>query len=310
MAIPTACLAIGLAGLVAYFSRTRNQYVVALASFAPLLIAATVLGAVVALVGRRWFLLFATVVVASVGGSVFLPLYLPDAEASATGPSLRVMQSNLMLGLADPDEVVRLARDSEIDVLTVQELTFDAKASLDAAGLAERFPYRFVRPTPAGGGGAGIYSRFPLRAERELPTFVLSNLVADVDTGVGVPLRVYSVHPVPPYPTPAALWASEMELLKTEVAASTGITNVVVSGDFNSTRSHSRFRDILDIGYEDAADRVGGGLIPTYPTDKSYPAIVGIDHVLTRGGTATSIERITVAGSDHHGLVTEIALTR
>ena len=97
-------------------------------------------------------------------------------------------------------------------------------------------------------------------------------------------------------------------MLKDEFTTTTGLTNVIVSGDFNSTRSHSRFRDILDVGYDDAADRTGSGLIPTYPTDKPYPPLVGIDHILTRGASATSLQRITLPGSDHHGLIAQVSV--
>lgn len=318
-AFALTCLLASTAGLVTYFSDTQSRYVVALASFAPILVLFSLLGGAVAALGRRWILLSASSMVAVVSVSIFGPLYVSDgrvaAEAGDPSRSVRVLQANLMLGLADPEEVVGLVRNNDVDIFTVQELTFDAESALHTAGLDDLLPYRFTRPTSGGGGGTGIYSRYPLQNERELPIFTLSNLVADIDIGaadMGVrePVRVYSVHPVPPYPSPTPLWASEMELLRSEVATSTELDNVILSGDFNSTRSHRKFRDILDSGYEDAADRTGSGLIPTYPTDKSYPAVVGIDHVLTFGATATSIERVTVPGSDHHGLIAEIGLRR
>lgn len=302
-------MAVSVTGLFAYFSHSENAYIVRLASFAPALIVVSVAGAVLAALGRRWIVLVAALAAVATGGALFGPLYIPNASADAGGRTIRVMQANLMLGLADSNAVAAFVREHDVDVLTVQELTFDAESALSAAGVDRALPYRFTRPTPGGGGGAGIYSRFPMSAARELPDFVLSNLVADLDVGSEEPLRVYSVHPVPPYPTPSTLWASEMELLLEEVQASATRPEVIVSGDFNSTRSHSRFRDILAVGYEDAADRTGSGLIATYPTDKPFPAVVGIDHVLTRGVTASSLQRITVPGSDHHGLIAEIALS-
>lgn len=307
------CLSISVLGLLAYFSRVDNRYVVALASFTPFLLSASVIGAVVAAFGRRWILFTASVAALATGVGLFAPLYVPGSAAAAseesTGPTLRIMQSNLMLGLADPDQIVREVVDRDIDILTVQELTNSALSGLDVAGLDDLLPYKFTRPTPEGGGGAGIYSRFPLANERELPTFLLWNLSTDIDVGTGPPIRVYSVHPVPPYPSPTPVWASEMELLKEEVTMSAVLPRVIVSGDFNSTWSHSRFRDIVDVGYTDAAESTGGGVIPTYPTDKAYPALVGIDHVLSRGMQATSLERITVDGTDHHGIVAELKTT-
>ncbi len=308
-AFASACLLSSVVGLYAYFSHTQNQYVVALASFAPILIVLSIVAAIVSAIGRRWVLLVASVTVAAAGAWLFGPLYVSDTSAAADGErTIEVMQSNLMLGLADPLEVTRLVNDHDVDVFTVQELTFDAEAALESAGIDDLLPYKFTKPTRSGGGGTGIYSRYPLSGERELPDFLLSNLVADLDVGAGRPLRVYSVHPVPPYPTAAAVWAAEMDLLRTEIARPTEVSDVIVSGDFNSTRSHSRFRDLLDEGYVDAADRTGSGLIATYPTDKSYPPIVGIDHILTHGVAAISLQRITLPGSDHHGLIAAITL--
>ncbi|MDJ0113563.1 endonuclease/exonuclease/phosphatase family protein, partial [Rhodococcus erythropolis] len=43
--------------------------------------------------------------------------------------------------------------------------------------------------------------------------------------------------------------------------------------------------------------------------DKWYPAVVGIDHIITKGAAATSLERIEIKGSDHHGLIADITLS-
>ncbi|WP_052059973.1 endonuclease/exonuclease/phosphatase family protein [Rhodococcoides fascians] len=310
--VAACCVLIGATGVVAYFSDTQNRYVVGLASFAPILMAFSLLGIAVAAVSRRWILATASTVVAVTASALLAPVYIAsdraDADTPGRGQDIDVLQANLMLGLADAGNVLDLVRSQDIDVFTAQELTFDAESALDAAGIAELLPYRYTRPTPGGGGGTGIFSRFPISGERELPVFTLSNLAVDLNVGTDDPVRVYSVHPVPPYPSPTPLWASEMDMIRSEVSTATSMTNVIVSGDFNSTRSHSKFRHILDVGYEDAADATGSGLIPTYPTDKSYPPVVGIDHVLTRGAHATALERIAIVGSDHHGLIAEIRL--
>ncbi|OZF43016.1 hypothetical protein CH293_25020 [Rhodococcus sp. 14-2470-1b] len=306
------CVLIGATGVIAYFTDTQNRYVVGLASFAPILMAFSLLGIAVAVVSQRWILATASTVVAVTASALLAPMYIasdrPPAETPGQGRSLHVLQANLMLGLADTGNVLDFVRSRDIDVFTAQELTFDAEGALDAAGIAELLPYRYTKPTPGGGGGTGIFSRFPISGERELPVFTLSNLSVDLDVGAEQPVRVYSVHPVPPYPSPTPLWASEMDMLRSEVSTATSMSNVIVSGDFNSTRSHSKFRHILDAGYEDAADVTGSGLIPTYPTDKSYPPVVGIDHVLTRGARATALEPVSILGSDHAGLVAEIQL--
>ncbi len=302
----------GLTALMAFASDVENNAVIAWASLGPYLLLGTVAGAIAAALARRPVLLASALVVVAAGAWTLGPLYLPgvpgDGPDAASGPTIRVMQANLMVGQADSDALVRTVRERQIDVLTVQELTDGAVAALQVAGLDDLLPHRFLAPTPTGGAGAGIYSRFPVSAGRKLDGFGPTNLTATLDTGPGRPLILYAVHPAPPYLTPAPAWAAELERLDAELESVSGTAPVVVSGDFNATYSHTRFRGLLDDGYVHAADRVGGGLVPTYPADRRYPALVGIDHILTRGATATALERIELPGSDHHGLVAGIRL--
>jgi hypothetical protein len=37
--------------------------------------------------------------------------------------------------------------------------------------------------------------------------------------------------------------------------------------------------------------------------------MVGIDHIITKGPVATSLERIEIKGSHHHGLIADITLS-
>ena len=92
----------------------------------------------------------------------------------------------------------------------------------------------------------------------------------------------------PAYISPASVWADEQRRLGSYMDKVAGRDNVIVSGDFNASYSNKQFRNLLTNGYTSAADQLGSGLIPTYPTDKRYPAVVGIDHIITKGAVATS----------------------
>src|SRR5918994_1445741 len=63
----------------------------------------------------------------------------PDQEAE--GRELRVMTANLRFGSGDEGALARLARDRDVDLLAIQELTFDAVAELKLAGLAGELPH-------------------------------------------------------------------------------------------------------------------------------------------------------------------------
>lgn len=307
-----AGIASGAAALVAFRSGASSNVVIVAASFAPLLLAVTIVGAVVTAAARQWILLGLSVLVLAMGVWAFGPLWVGGASGAGSepqGPSIRVMQSNIMVGSADPQELVRTVREREVDVLTIQELTEPSVAALRAAGLEEVLPHSFLAPHATGGGGAGTYSRLPLSGGRTVEGMALTNLAVDVDAGLARPLVLYDVHPVPAYIAPAADWTEDFDRLRDELDSAAAQDNVIVSGDFNATYAHRKFRDLRSGGYADAADQLGAGILPTYPTDKRYPAIVGIDHILTKGAQATSLERIDVAGSDHHGLLADIRLS-
>ncbi|MGF0310496.1 endonuclease/exonuclease/phosphatase family protein [Rhodococcus sp. IEGM1428] len=300
----------GLVALGAYYTDTRVNVLIALASFVPLMFIAVVLGALVALIGRRWVLAGVSTLVLAAGAVSYAPLYVADAAPSFDGVRLRVMQANLMVGRADPTAVVGQARENSVDVVTIQELTDESVIGLRDAGMEELFPYSYLRPYVTGGGGAGIYSRLPISESRELVGYGPVNLATRIEVPDSEPISLLAVHPGPAYVTPAEIWTAELDTLRDDLEAVSGTGPVIVSGDFNTTYSHKKFRNLLDAGYSDAAAQLGKGLVPTYPTDKGTPAVVGIDHILSNSGHARSLERIDLPGSDHHGLIGEIEFDR
>lgn len=304
-------IASGLAALVAFRSGASTNVVIVTASFAPFLLAVTIVGVIVTAAARQWILLGVSAVVLALGSWAFGPLWVGGASGNVeapTGPTIRVMQSNIMVGSADPTSLVQSVRDRDVDVLTLQELTEPAVTALREAGLEDVLPHTFLEPR-TGGVGAGIYSRLPLSNGRPVDGMALTNLVVDVDAGLGEPVVLYDVHPVPAYVAPAEHWTEDFDRLRDSMDSAAVHDNVIVSGDFNATYSHRKFRDLRHGGYVDAADQLSAGILPTYPTDKRYPAIVGIDHILSKGAQATSLERVEVTGSDHYGLIAELQLS-
>ncbi|MDJ0396555.1 endonuclease/exonuclease/phosphatase family protein [Rhodococcus sp. G-MC3] len=299
-------IGVGVVCLAAMYTTAPINPLIAIASFVPLLLVATCVGLIVSLIFRRWVLLAGCVVILAVATAVVAPLYVANGDTT-DGPSLKVMQANLLFGEADPAALVDSARDQAVDVLTVQELTVALSGALEEHGLEQLLPYQYLIPDVSGGGGAGIYSRYPLSDAYELGGFGPTNLVATV--GFTTPFTLVAVHPGPAYVTPPEIWTTELGNLQRELVgiAATGAP-VVVSGDFNTTYLHKQFREILAAGYTDAADQLGAGIVPTYPANKDYPAIVGIDHVLLRNASALSLTRLEIDGSDHYGLVVDVAI--
>ena len=82
----------------------------------------------------------------------------------------------------------------------------------------------------------------------------------------------------------------------------------MLAGDFNATLDHAAFRDVLRLGYADAAQEAGNALTPTWgPPGKV--ALLTLDHVLVDrscAGLECSVHKIP--GSDHRAVYAEIQL--
>jgi endonuclease/exonuclease/phosphatase (EEP) superfamily protein YafD len=225
------------------------------------------------------------------------------------------MSANVLAGHADASQLVGLAQDHQVQVLCVEELTPEFAGRLDAAGIARLLPHR-VLSVQDGVRGSGIYSRFPLT---ELPappsadTNPVTNTRASVRVARAASIDLAAIHnlPVPTSPDGVDGWADSLRQLP---SASDAGPPRVLAGDFNATLDQSEFHDLLDRGYYDAGERMGDGLIPTWPeirgSDRYLP--VTIDHVLydrDRIGV-TDYDVLDLDGSDHRTIYTELVIRR
>lgn len=238
---------------------------------------------------------------------VVLAIQLPPLPASppTRDTEIPVLQANLEVGSADPAALVDLVRRHHVQILATEELTFAAQRRLVAAGLPKLLPHRFTAPLPGGGGGIGIWSRHPLRTRHNLRGYQLGVLTARTFAS-GRAVIVVAVHLLPPYPYPAGTWRSEIVRLH-GLLARLPAGPVIVPGDFNATVDHDQFRALLDGGFGDAALDSGAGYLRTYPTDRWYPPLLGIDHVLSRGLWAEAARTYDLPGSDHRALLVRLA---
>src|SRR5688500_10744796 len=175
----------------------RGHPLVAMIAFTPYAAATAPLPVLVALALRRRAVAAVAAVAALALAAVVLPRALDgpaDAPASARGPVLVVMTSNLYVGRADAAAVVRLARERHVDVLSLQELRPEALARLDAAGMRELLPGRVVGED-AEVLTSGVMARRPLR---HVPGSGLLEPEAALRVPGAPPLRVKAVHPRPP----------------------------------------------------------------------------------------------------------------
>jgi endonuclease/exonuclease/phosphatase (EEP) superfamily protein YafD len=302
----TVCAAVLLAGAVAglllHFVPTSWQPTIALASGARVAMWFAVPALALAAAAHQWILAPAAALAVVAGLVVQGPYYL-TAAAPPDGPRLTVLQANLKLGAADPAALVRSVREDGVELLAAEELTTAGQERLIAAGLESLLPHRYTRPQDAG-AGLGIWSRYPLSELTTLPGFDLGVLSARVTAPSGN-LTFVAVHLLPPYPYPSNGWLAETARLGDVLADLP--RPALVAGDFNATVDHVQFRRLLTDGYADGIRQAGAGYLATYPADRWFGPVIGIDHVLTRGATATAVRTVALPGSDHRGLLVRVA---
>ncbi|PXX62173.1 endonuclease/exonuclease/phosphatase (EEP) superfamily protein YafD [Nocardia tenerifensis] len=298
-------LAAGVAGVVLHFGAWRSRWLVLVASGASYLMVGAVVGLVIFLILRGWRSAGVAGVLVGVVLWTLVPAFVPEGRA-ADGPEVVVLQSNLLFGQADADAVVRAVRDNRVDVLTVNELTTAAVDRLAKAELGEQLPYSYLEPTADGGGGTGIYSRYPLRDTRKYDGFILNQVSAIMDHPGRGPIALFAFHPIPP-PMNFADWLVEMREIREILDAREG--PAIVGADFNATRDHAAYRALLHGRFAAAIDQAGAGLLPTFPNDRRWGPIIGIDHILLADATAREVRTLSVPGSDHRALLARVRLT-
>ncbi|MFI1460111.1 endonuclease/exonuclease/phosphatase family protein [Nocardia carnea] len=293
-----------LAGIALYLGGWQRRELILLASGATYLMLGALAALLLFLFARGWRSAVAAGIVLTGVLWTQVPLYVPDSNA-ATGTELTVLQTNLLFGGADTDAVVAAVREQQVDVLTVDELTPDSVSRLTVSGIDAFLPYHYLDPG-LGGGGTGIYSRFPLSDTVRHQEFVMANLSGTLTHPAIGPVTVFAFHPLPPN-IDHRVWLKELAAAATILEATEG--PAVVGADFNATSDHAAFRKLVSGRFAAAAEQAGAGRMLTYPNDRSWGPVIGIDHILVAGGTTDDIETLTIPGSDHRAVLARLRLS-
>jgi endonuclease/exonuclease/phosphatase (EEP) superfamily protein YafD len=270
---------------------------VALTAFVPLAVALAV---------RNWVAAIAAGLVLALLAAAVLPRAFggPTEAQGTAGPTLRVQAANMKLGQGDPEALVGLVRQHDVDVLSVEELTPKLAHRLDAAGMREVLPHRELA-TGESSQGSGLYSRLPLahasvtEPDRGFPLITAQPVVSGA-----APVLASSVHTTPPTVATDA-WSRDLDRLP---PAGQGPIRILL-GDFNATLDQSEFRDLVGRGYADAGATLGSGLVPTWPANRRIPPLVTIDHVLADQRIGIRDYAVDdLPGSDHRAVYAELSL--
>jgi endonuclease/exonuclease/phosphatase (EEP) superfamily protein YafD len=232
------------------------------------------------------------------------PLFVADHRPASTPPFV-LMSLNTRHGAADPQQVAEQANQADLVVLL--EATPSLLEGLQAHGWSERFPYS-IGELRGEVGDTAVYSRFPLSNQAPLPRAEYQTWITNAAVpGIGT-VRVIAAHPCNPFCGNNRFSTDHQELRGT-ANANMGVP-LIVAGDLNAVDDHAPIRALHRDGLVSATDIVGAGWLPTYPANQTIPALLPIDHILVnRFLTATSMRTFDVDGTDHRGLLAEIAGT-
>ena len=236
------------------------------------------------------------------------PLVLASSPPSTddAAPRFTLTFANLLAKNTTPEQAAADVVATGADVLVLGEFTPTYQAAFEQL-VGDDYPFRAEHPLPSPAGIA-VWSRFPIRTGGvvDLEGRPTVDVVLDVD---GRAARVIGVHPSPPTHD-AAYWVQQLRDIG-DLAADSDLPTVV-AGDFNASRWHPSFRELLDRGWTDAHEALGDGWSVSWPTDEGVlpPTFVRLDHALFGDGIApVKLRDYAVTGSDHEAFMVEFGFT-
>ena len=228
----------------------------------------------------------------------------PGPTSVGTSKTLRVMSVDGAQGRASAKDIVQVARIYSADVVVVTGLTSDLAHQLTVDGLNTLATAQWVMVPHSGMNGTGVWSG--PKIDNLTPITELSKPGVDgvIESGlepIGITVVQMDGDPL----RPSGHWHADLaRLAKRQPATANGF----IVGDLDATPWQPAFRKLTASGWRDAADVVGQGLRPTWPSWSPLP-IAPLDHVLVRGGVGvTSADTTNIAGSDHRALIVTLVL--
>ncbi len=255
--------------------------------------------------------LVALLPLALIGWHLALGWQGPPRSAPDESSGLTVVTLNLQFGKADPATTEAVLAAQQPDILVLEEITVSSLADLQRRGTFAALPHAVGLPghdySPTSGSDASgtmIFSRYPLSPLS--PHGPASLQTARVERPEGA-LVVIAAHPANP-DNAWDRWLPDHEAVAAEVRAHLG-ERLLVVGDLNAVTQHAPLQRLARVGVVDAATVAGSWWLPTWPSDRRFPPLLAIDHVLVGPGIVpVSADTFRVPETDHLGLVTRLRL--
>lgn len=289
---------------------------VLLASVTPLVTVAAIPVIARAAQQHRWVSLLAAVVAAVVPWNFVLGYASASDRLPATDTTaVRVLLINAHQGQITADDVVSAVAVNRIDLLVVTELTGTLSHDLTTKGLDGLITARYAdvpelkQPGAPADAGLGVWSTAEVSDARAL-TGALWPAMAGRVSNADMAFTLVVGHVAPPQARGGLQWAHDLRVLREPAAEAVRTGPTVVLANLNASPWHADFRAWTSSGLVDAADALGQGLRPTWPTWSPVP-LLPLDHVLVGGGVAVDrVDTVVLSGTDHRGLVVTLGVPR
>lgn len=267
-----------------------------------------------ALIARRWWLAVAAAVVAAAQLAFAAPEFAGAAPVPAWArhaPVVRLFDANIDKSLRFQAGYVQAIEQDRPDLITLEEFTPPAWQSMIASGVLAAYPYRCAAPA-YGATGFLVASRLRLAdcQVRAVPFdgMQVPYMLEATLRSPGGPVAVRLVHTLAPFPAYWREWTAALAAANRSAHAS-GVTRMLMVGDFNATWDNRGFAALLGDGLTDGAAARGQALDMTWPNGAIVPPFIRIDHVLTGARLAvTEIAARSGFGSDHRYLTATVAV--
>jgi len=242
-------------------------------------------------------------------GGQFLPRSI---NVPANAPQLHLLSFNINKSNQQIDQMIRVIRDSNADVVAIQELSPQLAQAADEQ-LAELYPYRALHPQ-TDFSGQGVLSRYPLSND-EFWQINLGHQHVDVAWN-GQTITLFNVHPIHPlrgFSFDGEARAMEVNdvLRRTETVTAP----LLIVGDFNMTNLSDDYARVTD-RYSDTYEQIGWGMGFGFPNFANafhirfVPPLARIDYIFHDAHFQPVEMHVgsDSAGSDHFPVYATLAL--
>lgn len=250
---------------------------------------------------------------------IFTKLNEASPKEVSTNTELTFLTYNLFFKNKNPDVILNQIKETDPDVLIVQELT-PAWVGILSKSLGQIYPYKKIY-ADKGTHGIGVYSKYKLSNDTLLLNDSKKPFAQIVDVRVlNKKIQIINTHTASPaaavehpenflslFSTNYSL--REIQFDKIELALKKDPSDAcILIGDLNTTPYEPIYRD-LRTAWVDVFTEVGEGPNKTFPnTGRSKPFLT-LDYILIKGAIAPVSAKVLNSGSsDHLGLVGKVKI--